>query len=292
MKRLLISVVTVLLTLGVAVPAHADTTRVPNVPVLWVHGIINTLGGCAGIDTAKQAAPFASVLASNGYTGPVVGVDYYCGDKNGMSILNAAGTYGKMYNNNVPIERLGQDFAWAVYNNYTSKGQYVSVAAHSMGGLITAYALTHVGQSGFPPSLLVQDVVTFSTPYAGTDRAPNVALWCGSTVQCTEGAPGSAFVTDLAKQAAPAGVDWTTMGGGPADTVDSYASSSAFPAQHKINYYSKTPVNYNHNTYISDQSLAVDEPLAYTNSGQPTYYLATAKHSLNLAALAMITNTW
>lgn len=291
MKRVVSFMLAVALCLVVSVPSRAEA-QVTNVPVLWVHGIVNTLGGCAGLDTAKQAAPLNTVLKNNGYIGPVVGIDYYCGDKNGLSIRNAAGNYGKTYNNDVSIERLGRDFAWAVYNNYSSHGQYVAVAAHSMGGLITAYALTHVGQPGFPPSLLVQDVVTYSTPYAGTDKAPNVALWCGGSVQCKELAPGSAFVTDLAKQSAPAGVDWTTVGGGPADNVDSYASSSAFPAQHKINYYAKTPVNYNHNTYISDVSLLVNEPLSYTNVGQPTYTISAGMHSLNLGARALTTTTW
>lgn len=273
-----------------AVLPHVTPATVNNnpnqLPVLWVHGLINMLGGCAGIRADIQASTLKTQLTNQGYTGPFLGVAYYCGDSGSFTIRDCAGTYGQTYGNDVPIERLGLDLAWCIYNSYSAAGQYINIAGHSMGGLMIDEALTKAGTPGYPPYLLVQNVLTYSTPYNGTDRAANTASWCGTYVQCKELAPGSDFVKALQLRTLPTSVDWTTVGGGPADNVDSFASSSAVSAQHKVNYYSKTPTNYNHNTYFSDASTAHDEPFNITNNGVTTSLVGS--HATYMGATALV----
>ena len=278
-----------------AVPADhpTDTT------VLWVHGLVQS-AGCPGIRSAEQSAPFKSVLVANGYTGPIIGIDYYCGDSTGVTIMNAAGPATQLYDANMSIKRLGLDLAWFIYNTYTTKGKPVSVAAHSMGGLITAYAVTHVGQPGFPPTLNVQDVVTFSTPYGGIDKTPHPwitpavysGIWCGQYTQCKELVPGSPFIVDLAKQTIPASIDWTTVGGGPQDIMTYAMSSKIAGADHKVDYYATTPMTYNHENYITDTSLVENMPARIADVGVPIRTVSAGPHSLNLGAWAMRSSVW
>lgn len=305
MKRIIsrvgLGITAILCLLGLAAPAQA-ATRVANVPVLYVHGIAANGRACtnAGLDVKAQAAPLTSVLAAAGYTGSVVPVGYYCNDLNvGLNIDHAAdavaGPYPGSYDNNVPVERLAQDLAWAIYNTYTVNGQVVSIAAHSLGGLITYWALAHVGSDGYPASLLVQDVLDYSTPFKGADVYPAdytaasyMASWCGTYTQCNEAVPGSAFLTALAQLPFPSWVDYTVVGGGPADIM-TWASASGITAQHKVDYYATSPVNYSHNLYIQDTSFTKNEPVAFWSVGQSGYYYTTTgSHSLawGYAALA------
>lgn len=276
------------------------TTDPLQYPTLWVHGYISTLGGCSynpwsppGVKADSQTVTLKSMLQSQGYTGSVLGVMYYCGDTGSFDIRNAAGKYDGVYGNDVPIERLGLDLAWAIWNAYSVNGQYVYLAGHSMGGLIIDEALTKTAEhaSGYPPQpLLVKSVITYSTPYNGTDLSPNTITWCYGTYQCNEAAPGSAFITALQQRVLPSDVDWTTIGGGPADNVDSFASSSAVTAQHKVNYYSKTPVNYSHTSYYSDASTATDEPFQITNNGVTSSLVSW--HATLLGAIALLSPDW
>lgn len=295
--------------------ANQDTT----VPVLFVHGYINTLGGCAGEDVSKTDAQLGRMLTAQGWTGPLVGLSYYCGDKGGPSIDNAGtghcdrwSTAG--YGSGTAIERLACDFAWWTYDTYTVDGQAVDVVAHSMGGLISRYALSSVaaGDAAFPPSLLVNDVVTISTPYAGWDRPTGgltsqqyVKVNCGSYTQCQEMTgcwmssgscvqtggtwTASAFLTTLAALPAPS-ADWTTEGGGPADNVDSFRSSSSVTPAHKVNYYGTSPVKYNHTSYLTDISTDSDEPYDLT---QPDGALVPGPgaHSLLMAVNALLSRS-
>lgn len=254
-------------------------------PVLWVHGWLNTLGACAynpwsppGVHADDQAGPYADMLHSQGYTGPVLGVQYYCGDTGSFDIREASGllTANRQYDNNVPIETLAKDLVFKTWQVYGQYGQYVRIAAHSMGGLITGYALTHAGSNGWPP-FLVRSVVTFSTPWGGTDKAPTTG-WCGGTTQCKEVMPGAPFITGLAALPLPTDVDLATEGGGPADNIATFAASTRPDAQHRVDYYSKTPVNYSHTSYITDTSTTQDEPCRIDGVGQ------VCDHSLLLAA--------
>lgn len=273
-----------------------------NTPVLYIHGIVAS-AGCPGLKTAKQAAPLKTVLTANGYKGTLVPIDYYCGDNTGISIRGAGGPSTPEfpqngYNATTPIERLGFDLSWFIYNTYTVKGQPVSVVAHSMGGLITAYAVTHAGQPNFPPTLLVQDVVTFSTPYGGVDEAPSpltpqqyATIWCGSYAECSSLVPGSPFLTELASQVVPAAIDWTTIGGSPKDIM-TYAASSAISADHKVNYYSKIPVDYGHSAYLTDTSNMQNMPAKITEGSGVTWQITNGAHSLKWGAAALMWSTY
>ena len=316
MKRItatLTGIAAILICLGLsAAPAEA-ATRVANATVVYVHGLRNTNSGA--LNATAEAAPLASVLKAAGYTGPVVAAGYYYNDTADFSIDGAAdsvaGPYNGTYDTNTPIERLAQDFAWYLYNTYTANGQTVSIAAHSMGGLITYYALTHVGQVGWPQSLLVQDVLTYSTPYKGVDKYPAgsnptayTASWCGTFTECNEAAiPGSPFLTDLAAQTFPSWVDYTVVGGGTTvngvagtgTTADlmNFASSGGIDAQHKVNYYATSPVNYAHMTYIQDTSTLKNEPVYYWNVGMATAYSnPNGSHSLAWGYAALASGSW
>jgi len=270
-----------------------------NLPVLYVHGYIDTTSvGCSGGDTNKGAAPLAQVLAAEGYTGPVLGVAYYCLDTGSLVIRNAGDGHcddlsKQGYTSNTPIERLGCDLAWSIYNTYSANGQYVSVVGHSMGGLITAWALTHVGQNEYPPYLLVSNAVTVSSPLDGSYQRGSiqysnvyVTSWCGVYNECTEMINGSKFLTALHQGVLPSSVIFTTIGGGSKDTVDTYESSSAIAAQHKVDMNATAPVAYSHTTYMTDTSLAMDEPQYETDTSGTTYD-ANGPHSLGRIAVAL-----
>jgi hypothetical protein len=303
MCRRLLLVVLSATCLGLVPGAARGAVADSDVPVLWVHGIV-TSAGCPGLRTVKQAAPLRHVLRAIGRRRPVVPIDYLCGDSTGVSIRGAGGpsttAYPKNgYNATTPIERLGLDLAWFIYDRYTLEGRSVDIAAHSMGGLIAAYAITHAGRPGFPPSLMVTDVVTFSTPFRGVDKTPapmtpaqHSAVWCGPYRQCKQLIPGSAFLRGLARHRLPRSVDWTTLGGGPKDIVTFASSSAAVGADHRVNFFSTEPVAYGHTTMIRDTSTARDEPAYVTDGSAPRYRKNKGPHSVLWAALALTSSAW
>jgi len=268
------------------------TTDPMKYPLVWVHGFVETTGACAGIKADNQVATLTTLLKGLGYRGTLLSALYYCHDtatSGAFDIRSASHTYAGQYDNSVSIEQLGLDLAWAIYNNYSSQGQYVYLMGHSMGGLIIDEALTKAGTAGYPPSLLVKSVVTYSTPYAGQDVIPNKTAACAAEVQCSALQVGSTFLQALQQRTLPKDVDYTTIGGSPKDTVDSFASSSAVTAQHKVNYNSILPVGYSHTTYYTDVSKAQDEPYQITNKGVTTP--VTGSHATLLGAQALFSNS-
>lgn len=268
MKKILL-IALVALGLSPLTPAHAATAP----DVLYIHGYINSTG-CAGIRTAVQAAPLATTLKAAGYTGTVKGVDYLCGDSTGVDI-KPYGTLPKSgYTANAPIENIAQALCGYIAANYTEP---VNIVAHSMGGLIGDYAVKACGAR-------VGQLVTLSTPRGGWDETPVylMGLTCGGTEQCRQMTVGSPFLTNLATLPVPASTDSTAIGGSPKD-VFTFASISAGQAQHKVDYYATTPVNYGHSAYLTDTSALLNVParingVAVTN--QP--------HSLRMVARALM----
>jgi triacylglycerol esterase/lipase EstA (alpha/beta hydrolase family) len=113
---------------------------------------------------------------------------------------------------NTSITELGRELANLIYTRYTSRQRPVAVSAHSMGGLVIRAALDGVAnrQPGFPARLQVTDVVTSSTPHAGT---PVVTRCAGRVEQCAQMLPGSGFLTNLGQNPqGVAGTDWTLIG--------------------------------------------------------------------------------
>ena len=110
---------------------------------------------------------------------------------------------------------------------------------------------------------------------------------CGTYAECSEMAAGSAFLSAMA--ALPEfSTDWTTIGGGPGDQVDTFASSSGIRVAHKVNYSASLPVKYNHTSYLTDVSTAFNEPFQLTQPGGATTSV-TGSHSLLLTTNALRT---
>lgn len=109
--------------------------------------------------------------------------------------------YGFQYTDNeVNIEHLGYRLAWWIYRNYSAQGKTVNIVGHSMGGLISRYAvgMTSRRHPDFPPFLYVNTLVTVSSPHNGSP----ISL-CGPPLrfQCQQMLPNSAFLNALNNQA-------------------------------------------------------------------------------------------
>jgi pimeloyl-ACP methyl ester carboxylesterase len=78
----------------------------------------------------------------------------------------------------VTDDHLGPALAAAIDCLYRATGQKVIVVAHSLGGLVTRWAITHNTPDGTPRVREVSTVVTFGTPNLGSqlDAAANGAL--------------------------------------------------------------------------------------------------------------------
>lgn len=266
-----------LLTLAVIYDRAADAATTPT---LYVHGIIAS-GGCPG-QSGKQAAKIATV------TGPLVQVDYYCGDHDGVSIRNAGAGHcdsldpAPKYNADTPIERIACDLSWYIYNTYGTNP--VNLLGYSLGGLIIRDAFNYAPIS-------VNMAVTISTPHRGIDK--NTSSWttpllgCGSYTQCKETLPTSDFITTLNARPLPP-VAWRLIGGGTKDIMTA-ASSLGLPGTVRINYYASP---YSHSSYLTDLSLAKDIAVKYTLTNDTTsttiYYRPLKAVTQQLAQLTTL----
>jgi hypothetical protein len=278
---------------GVALstPAEATPVRVTNTPLIAVHGWSNA--ACPGVDARTSMSGLAWFLWNHGeWNRPYEAVRFYQCDVNGQDITN-----GSLADGNTSIMVLAKQLAWWVYNAYTSKGQTVELFGYSMGGLIVRWALYResLHDEGYPPSLLVQDAVTVSTPHLGA----NMGSSCPTTMaQCAEMYPGSALLTELAAPAgqspqATNGTDWTEMGGGPCDSMPG-KSTTGMTGGHRISYYTSAAPCYNHGSYLWDDSVANDTVMAWNQVGWGNTYLSTTTgpHSLALLMKAIDTSAW
>jgi hypothetical protein len=118
------------------------------------------------------------------------------------------------------LDRLSCLFAWYIYNNYTQYGEPVNVLAHSMGGLLTRYALGAAGTAPFPPVLWVNNVVTVATPHGGVSglyhNAAGASGLAGVELDMMDpGNPNYSFMRTIAGYQRPQGFDgtrWTLIG--------------------------------------------------------------------------------
>ncbi len=275
-----------------ASPADARTdTR--NKPVVYVHGY-NPFGD--GAD-CNMWSSMDNTLRAWGLTGPKVTVRYYFGDTNCTQSLQSHGTNGRHYDPGavpwdryVRIEHLGYRLAWMIYNQYSSKGIAVDVVSHSMGGLITRYALAQVARrhADFPPYLYVEDSVTLGTPHAGTGWAD----WCWTT-QCEQMRPGSSLVNWLAANApnpqGSGGTDWTAVGSYD-DEIVSEGSAISMSAAHKVQYLASADMA--HSDYYKDTTDARTADVRYSDDGGAWFQWLDAPWSVRWSDFALLYGTW
>lgn len=203
-----------------AVPSRANSNRRP---MYLIHGWAkNSSHNCASYwgDALRE-------LPRNGWSGPLITWGYYQGDSNC--------TYKFSGSQATRVKEIGLQLAWEIYNRYSRHNISVDVMAHSMGGLVTRAALTGVAkrEQGFPTYLLIEDVITLSTPHTGT----NWARLC-TTHQCEDMRPGSGLLRWLQQSPQSSqGTDWTLIGADDDDTITS-GSATGMNAGHKIIYYS------------------------------------------------------
>ncbi|GAA4634633.1 hypothetical protein GCM10023196_076900 [Actinoallomurus vinaceus] len=139
------------------------------------------------------------------------------------------------------IQWVGLQLAWDIYNNYSRHGKSVDILAHSMGGLVARAAITGVQKHAktkwgkFPPYLYVEDAVTLSTPFTGTNWA-TTCLAVNGWEQCSDMRPGSGFLKWCNQNPqAKGGTDWTLIGSSDDDIVTS-GSATCMNAGHKVIY--------------------------------------------------------
>ncbi len=279
-----------LLTLH-ATPAEARTDNRTK-PVVFVHGY-NPFGDGT---SCTMWNPMDSALRSWGFTGTKVTVRYYKGDTNCTHALENFGTNGRhydpgtAYDRYVRLEHLGYRLAWMIYSQYSSKGITVDVVSHSMGGLITRYALAQVAKRhpDFPPYLYVEDSVTLGTPHAGTGWAS----WCWTT-QCEQMRPGSSLVNWLAANApnpqGSGGTDWTVIGAYD-DEIVSETSAISMSAAHKIQYLESADVA--HSDYYNDTTDARTADVRYSDNGGAFSTWYDAPWGVRWSDFALLYGTW
>ena len=234
-------------------------------PVVFIHGIdpLGTPGfDCDAWD--RQAAR----LRAMGFRGAFARVAYYYGDSDCGWQVDHHGSHDRHFGDgwghsedshdaDSRIEHLGYHFAWFLYSHFTNKGKQVDIVAHSMGGLITRYALAQVARShsAFPPNLDVQDVVTQGTPHKGSDQNWQESF-CQFATECDQMDPGSSFLRWMAVNAknpqGRGGTQWTAMGSTHDERVTA-RSTVGMGAAHKLIYRQPT---IGHSDYRNSNSTA------------------------------------
>lgn len=256
-----------LFTVTIAVPGASAGTGTPAtaktaLPVVFVHGFYRNT--CPGLDVNSAMYGPKLELSATGWTGPLDIVSYYSCDQGGSRIGSDT--------NNTSIDTIAAQLATYIFNTYTARGQAVDIVAHSMGGLITRTALqqTAAHAAGFPYSLLVSHVVTFSTPFAGIGpgAAATVPGLVG-TVQGTQVMAGSALIKALSatNAASTGGASWMVVGSsGGCDLVPG-ASAVAVPGAIQLLYTGC----WSHIQYLTTYSTAKNFPATLNGTSTLAY---------------------
>ena len=284
---------------GRRVIARAARTDSRSKPVLFVHGL--DAFGDAGVDCSGTWSDMVDRLRGWGYTGTLATVEYYWADSNCSTSLDGYGSHSAHYprtdahqsgshDMDGDIRHLGYHLAWMIYTQYSSKGVTVDVVGHSMGGLITRYALWGIqtNQPDFPPYLYVEDVVTLGTPHSGS----GYASWCGWSYECTQMSTGSSFMSWLASNApnpqGDGGTDWTAMGSYD-DGYVSETSATAMSAAHKVRYFN---MGIGHSDYQHATSDVRDADTEYNDYGGPWYAWYSSPYPVRWSDYALLYGSW
>lgn len=291
-RRVATVLVMVMALVGLYTPAAEARTDNRSKPVLYVHGY-NSFGD--GSD-CNMWNPMDNTLRSWGLTGQKVTFRYYFGDTSCTNAAENYGTAGRHYDPGgahdryTRLEHIGYHMAWMIYDEWSSKGITVDVVSHSMGGLITRYAIAQVARqhADFPPYLYVEDSVTLGTPHAGTGWAN----YCWTT-QCEQMRPGSSFVNWLSSNApnpqGSGGTDWTAIGSYN-DEVVSESSAIAMSAAHKIQYLGSSDVA--HGDYYQDTTDARTADVRYNDYGGSFYSWYDAPWGVRWSDYALHLGSW
>lgn len=202
-------------------------------PVVFVHGYV-AFG--QGQDCAAKFASLASSLGADGFTGDLVGVQFYDSDTNCDANLD---DYGNI-SNSTSWRSLSKAYSHFIYDTYTSHGITVDMVGHSMGGLIMRGAVMGAsrGESGFSPPLLVEDAVTLGAPFEGAAWYSVGCLWG----QCSQLKPGASDLNWLRQDPNPQGAEgteWTAVGSDSDDVVPvASALAISVPDERKVRYSS------------------------------------------------------
>ena len=197
----------------------ADAAATRDTTILVVHGFDGGGLGDLPLDSAVDCrnpiiTAWVAGLRARGFT-DVRTVGYYRGDTGCDVNLAAAARADNTIDTS--IDQIAREFADMVATNFTSRGVNVAISAHSMGGMIVRRALHGVQDlhASFPTQLRVSDVVTSGSPHNGAAVAGVCGILPAGVVptQCSQLAPGSAFLRALAHNPqATGGTDWTVVG--------------------------------------------------------------------------------
>ncbi|MCU1499386.1 MAG: hypothetical protein JWM47_3339 [Acidimicrobiales bacterium] len=182
--------------------AHtADRSKI----VLFVHGYnpISTSTDCGG-----EFDRMIGQLRAEGFSGRMVKVGFYSGDRDCDVNLHSYGSY----RDRSSWKAVAGAFSNYVHATYTSRGIAVDVVGYSMGGLIARGAVhgAEVGERGFSAPIDVEDVVTLGTPHTGAAWYSRLCLWG----QCSQLKPGASDLRWLNRDGNPQGrngTDWTNI---------------------------------------------------------------------------------
>jgi len=289
-------------------PCNPDERSGRNKQVVFVHGIDSDASGGFGTGCEGTWRDMFNALRAWGWTRSFSPVQYYVNDSTcstTSSVVNeridghgnhtAYGSSGHLngsHTADATIEHLAYHFAWFVYHRFTQNGIVIDVAAHSMGGLITRYAI-HAVQNGFaafPPTLLIEDVVTFGTPHGG-------AVFAGTCnwVQCDEMVSDSPFITNLQANAsnpqALGHTEWTAIGAAD-DVVVGVANTTAMNAAHKVQY--DFGQNLGHSAYMhtNSGSTATTAHASFQDFGGSWIHSTSFPWPVRVADFAMAFTSW
>ncbi len=280
-----------LVAMAPAAEARTDTT---GKRVLLVHGYDPWGDPTSSCD---MWSTYESALSSYGFSGPMTTIGYYdtqvaCDVSvipYGSPSVHQAPS-GGVHDRYVEIEHLGYELAWTIYERWSRHGETVDLVAHSMGGLVTRYALAQVqrGHPDFPPALLVEDVVTFGTPHGGS----GYANWCWTT-QCGDMGYGSSFQSWIASHArnpqVGSGTDWTVIGSEDDGVIDD-ASAVAMDAAHKVIYLDGEGIG--HGDYYTSTSTSGSSRVRYADDGGPWYGWYSAYWPVKWSAYGLYVGSW
>jgi hypothetical protein len=262
-------------------PAPAEAERNDRrKPVIFVHGLSREDppgADCDQFDAMRRA------FRRFGHRGGFTSVAYYQRDRDCNHWINHHGGHGRHHptfhyeggghGTDTSIRHLGYHFARFVWSHWSRRGRKVDVVAHSMGGLIVRYALaqTQLDRRGFPPRLLVEDVVTMGTPHGGA-RAYTGFCRVQDWRQCDQMQAGSEFLVWLEGNGwdpqGAGGTDWSTFGSDDDDAVaadraagtarDRDPVSDYIGSCHKVWYRESTNIEHSEFLTITTDRITAD----------------------------------